>query len=216
MTRRVVLISTLLLVLASVVGSSAAQPSEDELGRRFLAHLLTPAFEAAEELGWTGGWAIRLPRAGSAGAQLGGPIAEFLHRRGLTTFVLTGREEPDEEVLLLEVTVEELSLEYGDPKRAFLGLGAARVDRKAVMVVDLSLTDYQSGRLLYEGRRERRYADSIPAELQPSRAADGFFAGASAGNEASNLRPKGPSWIERGVAAGLLGGVVILYFSGAS
>ena len=220
--RRCVLSSMALLGLALLLGFASSaraeqrRPSDTAIGQRLLSEALAPVLEAAEASTYSG-IAIRVDGSASQGAILADVVADFLLDRGYDVWVLDRSDESPAESVLLELSPEDVSLEYPEQRRTFFGLGSRKSRRSASVVLDATLSHELSGQRFFSGLAQARYSDWVSEDDIEETKPESIFAGGSSASDRAKATTSAPvGWLEKGIVAGMLGGVVIIYFSGAS
>lgn len=204
------------LLLWSAAASAAQTPDLPELTRRMLAESLAPALEAAAATDARAGFALRmLPGKVVASSLLSG-YADHLLDQGHEVWELTAAEKAPAGAFLLEITPIDVGVTTGERKRSFLGMGGVTLERTAQLTVEFRLSDPASGQLLYDQERSVRRVDWVAeSENEPLAAGDPLFVANRQAPRADTVMSKA-SWLERGIAVGLLGSIIFLYFAGSS
>jgi hypothetical protein len=204
------------LLLAATVTRAESAPSLAELTHRLLAETLAPVLEVAQEHRADPSFALRTKAGGVTASGLLGGYADYLLERGSEVFELGARDEPSGGALLLEITPLSVGVEFGPTRSGFLGFGRARSERTASLHVRLRLSDPESGQLLYDQERSARRVDFVPEdERDLPVSGDPLHVASSTASSAAVSVPRA-GWLERGVAVGLLGGIILIYFAGSS
>lgn len=205
------------VVLLCCAGAAASQaPGISELSRHMLADSLAPLLEVATATDARAGFALRmLPGQVVASSLLSG-YASHLLDQGHEVWELAANGNAPSGSFLLEITPLDVGVTMGQRKRSFLGLGGVSTKRTAQLSVQLRLTDPATGRLLYDEERSVRRVDWVKqAEHEPLESDDPLYV-ANRQAVSTGVALSQSSWFERGIAVGLLGSIVLLYFAGSS
>jgi hypothetical protein len=197
--------------------TAGAQLSNAELEERLLGEPLAPVLAAAEESGGSRLIEIELQSNGATAPRLGQGIADFLQRHGYEAWTKRGASRLPEDGLFLELGVQEAGFSQIEQRRNLLALGAQKTLREADLLLAARLS-MAGGELLYEGLLEARAREWIDADAVEPRSDEALLPALNAAQKAAAKEAAGgeTSWTERGIALGLLSGVIILYFSGIS
>ena len=206
---RGLVMGTILLAGASVAG---AQPSDGHVAEHLFGQLMEPIESALRESS-AAGVVMRRP-AGSAAAgvePLQDRIGNFLHERGYHVWTVEDPADLPEEGLVLDFEVEAAGVDYPGERSGFLGLGSKKVLRRAALGVRGRLEDPDSGRWLWRGAPRFVAEHWVDAERAEELASDrpDWMSGTPLEAPEDESR-----WWERGVMAGLLAAVVVLYADG--
>lgn len=210
---------TVVGLLAGLLCASAwaEAPSVDLLSRHLIAESLAPVLELVESEYPGLAISVRADLSELTANGIGPAYAELLLDRGYEVYEIRGQQRAAEASLLLEIRPRAVSIDYGRVEKAFLGLGAGKQERNATLDVGIRLSHADSGRLLYEEQRSLERLDWIPAGSDaPIQSGDPFFTPAKTGNQQSQQFTPQVSWLERGLAVGLLSGIIVVYFSASS
>jgi hypothetical protein len=206
---RGLLTGTILLVGAGV---AAAQPSDGHVAEHLLGQLMEP-IESALEASSAPGVVMRRP-AGSADTglePLQDRIGNFLHERGYHVWTVDDQADLPEEGVVLDFEVEAAGVDYPGERSGFLGLGQKKVLRRAALGVRGRLQDPDSGRWLWRGAPRFVAEHWVDADRAEELATDRpeWMDGTPLETLEDDSR-----WWERGIMAGLLAAVVVLYADG--
>lgn len=210
------ILATLVVITASLawsVSPSAADvPTDGVVARELLGDLLVPVLEALEAGAGHDRVAIRKPAGLPAAALLHEEVGNFLHERGYEVFVLDSQMEVPEGAVVLDFEVRTAGFDYPRERGGFLGLGRSRTLRRGALGLSGRLEDPASGRWLWRGSPLVQREDWIFKVQSKGLSSDrpAWITGAPPPQLDSDH-----NWWERGLVAGLLAGVVILYFDGA-
>lgn len=214
MKRNAVILCCTAALLATVASHAAGQAplTEGAVTRELVTDVLRPVLEALQERPGVAGVAIRQMPGAPAGTTLHEAVGNFLHERGYEVFTLAPQATPPEGALVLDLEVRIAGFDYPEARGGFLGLGAGRVLRRGALGVSGRLEDSSDGRWLWRGSPQAHHEDWIQQKQQTALASD--RPPWMAARPLSTGRPRS-GWWERGVVAGLLAGVIVLYLDGA-
>lgn len=210
------ILAALLAVTASLVRpvplSAAEVPTDGVVARELLGHLLEPVLDALEADAAHDRVAIRKPAGLAAGGLLHEEVGNFLHERGYEVFVLDPQMDVPEGAVVLDFEVRTAGFDYPRERGGFLGLGRSRTLRRGALGLSGRLEVPGSGRWLWRGSPLVQHEDWIFKVQTKALSADrpAWITGAPLPQLDSD-----PNWWERGLVAGLLAGVVVLYLDGA-
>jgi hypothetical protein len=202
----------LLILLGFAPSVNAAPPTTDEAVDLVLDRVLGPIEEAASDQAERA-IAIRELPGPVPVHNLADEIAGRFFDHGWDVYVLAPGDSVQPGALLLEYRVEEVAIRFPRRWRGFLGIRGQRTSRSLRLGLSAELKDADSGRWIWRGAPRARHEDWVSAAEAIGK--DHRFFGAST-DTANPIPPVGTGWYERGLVAGLLGGVLILYFSGVS
>lgn len=198
--------------------AAVAAPTPAELGHRLLGEALTPVIAAIEERG--GGLGIGVEQTGTSASAplLAEYVADFLLDQGHQVWILDRNTRLEPGQMRLELVADEAVYETGDSQRGFLGLAPSRTRVEARLAFHATLNIPDTGELLYEGAGAALWTDWVkPEEAVPPTKDDLLSTRAQPRQQGSaQTAPPASGWKERAIALGLLTGVIIVYFNGAS
>lgn len=202
--------AALLLLLAPA--AARGQDTDEEVSRRLFGELIAPVADAAAEVG-AGGIAVRGAPAGGPERRFFDAVGDAFLDRGYDVWVV-GRAEPvAADVLALDLELTASEIDYPRQTRQVLGIGRAQVLRRVTLGARMRLTEPTTGRVLYSAEPVRMTEEWMSfreanrnAEQRPD------WMGAIPMEPARARNP----WWQRSLIVGVLGGVAILYFSGAN
>lgn len=202
----------LLLVLGLVAGAQAAG-SDDEVSRRLFAEILAPVDAAAQSIS-AGGIAVRgAPATAGPEQRFFNAVGDAFLEQGYDVWILQANETVPSGVLALDLELSASEIDYPRQSRQLLGFGRARILRRVSLGARMRLTDPGEGRVLYDAEPVRVAEDWMSfseanrsAEVRPD------WMGAI---PVSEMEPRNPWW-QRALVVGIVGGVAVLYFSGAT
>lgn len=181
-----------------------------------LAESLAPLLQVATETDARAGFALRLLPGRVVASSLLAGYASHLLEQGHEVWELTSSGNAPAGSFLLEITPQDVGITMGQRKRSFLGLGGVSTKRTAQLTVQLRLTDPATGQLLYDEERSVRRVDWVKeAQNQPLESDDPLYV-ANRQAVTTDVALSQSSWLERGIAVGLLGSIILLYFAGSS
>lgn len=201
-------------VLADPV-SAAELATNGEVGTALLNDLLDPVRTRLPPADQTS-LALRNlePSPATAGSSpIEDAIAGYFFDRGFDVWVLEPEAAAAEGSLLLEFELQRARFTYPRIQTSWLGLGPEKLTRAAEAALDVRLMEADTGHVLWRGTPEARYEDWVPRKEQQRLAADHPAWAEEGGPPADG---SGSPWKERVAVLGLLGGVILLYFSGAN
>lgn len=194
---------------------SSTWSSDGRVGRLVLQEVLSPIEDAARS---SGAQLISLRVVDDNGSDrnlsaLTDAIGNFFWDAGYEIQVRGPRTEVEEGAWTLDLTVRAAAVDSPRRRGSFLGLGQGKVLRRALVSLSGRLEDSRSGRWVWKGSPTVSKEAWIDADEDLRLSAD---RPQWAGAVPSPMAPSGASWWEKSVVAGLLAGVVTLYFSGAN
>ncbi|HEX9640623.1 MAG TPA: hypothetical protein VGB13_04845 [Candidatus Krumholzibacteria bacterium] len=206
------------LLLTLVAASGFAQPTNAETEERLLGEVLAPVLAAAERYGASQLFEVQLRLTDAKAPSLAQGVVEFLQRRGYEAWNLHGASKLPEGGMFLDLGVRRASMSQDEQRRNFLALGPQKTKRRADLVMEARLTVPGLEGELFEGLVEAHSTEWLDADAVEPQASTALLPALTASEKTA--AKAGPatavSWTERGIALGLLSGVIILYFSGIS
>lgn len=204
----------LILVLALVVAVPArAQGTDQEISRQLFDELFAPVERVAAGVE-SGGIAVRgAPATAGPERQFFEEVGRLFLDRGFDVWILAADEVVPEDVLALDVALQVSEIDYPRQTRSLLGAGRARVQRRVSLGAQMRLTLPRDGRVLYDAtpvRVTEQWMSFSDAHRNAEERPD--WMGAAPVTE---IEPRHPWW-HRALVAGVIGGVAVIYFSGAS
>jgi hypothetical protein len=200
----------LMLLAAPALG---APPTTGEVAERLLDDLLAPVARAVESQGYLP--RIALHAADFSQEDLETSVTGFFFDRGFDVWLLQPEDPaPDDGPLVLGLTLDQATLTYPRTDDGTLGLGSRRLLRRVTAAMTGTLEDPLTGRRLWQGSPEAQYEDWIDEDDRDALGAD--RPQWLKENQAAGLGSSKAAWKEKAAVLGLLGGVIILYFSGAN
>ena len=199
-------------LLASSGGARAEVIATDgAVADTLLTRMMDPVLRALQEAPEATGVAIRLPAGPARKGDLHDEVGNFLYERGYEIWTLEAGREAPEGSLLLDFEVQAAGVDYPREKGGFLGFGESRILRRAALGVTGRLEDPDDGRWLWRGAPLVQHEQWVPRSRREALAGDrpAWIAGTPL-----PAIDDGGHWWERGLVAGLLAGVVVLYFDG--
>jgi hypothetical protein len=140
-------------------------------------------------------------------------LAPALLDQGWEVWILDANQEPQEHTLLFEYKVMQAKLRYPSMHHGFLGLATPKVDRVIDLGLQGRLQGVDDGRVYWQGSSSARYEDSFAMSALSTVQIDQPSWLTAPKVEDSTTSKAG--FLEKVVIAGLVGGVVALYISGA-
>lgn len=205
---------TIAWMVASAPSAVRAQEplTEGAITRKLVGAVLEPVIGALQASGGVAGVVIRKSPGAATGTTVQEEIGNFLFDRGYEVFTLDPQMGVPEGAVVLDLVVKVAGFDYPRERGGFLGLGSSRVLRRGALGLSGRLEDPADGRWLWRGSPQVQYEDWIEKREQQKLAAD-----RPAWMMAKPLPTAKPqvNWWERGLVAGLLTGVVVLYLDGA-
>jgi hypothetical protein len=204
-----------LLAVAPVAAEEVRWTSDGETAELVLREVLRPIDQAARA---NGAELLALRVVDAEGAdksleELSEAIGNFFWDAGYEVQLLEARTEIEAGAWRLDLTVDAASVDTPDRRGSFLGLGQERVLRRAVLSVRGRLEDPESGRWYWKGAPSLQIERWVPADMDLEMSVD---RPQWAGAVPSPLPDRGSAWWEKSLVAGLLAGVVTLYFNGVN
>lgn len=203
------------LLLSMLVGAGpalAGSPSTDEVVETVLDRVLGPIEEAAASQG-----VDRIVLVDEPGAMqihnLGEVLATRFRDAGWEVYLPEPGAEAPADALRLVYQVDEVGVEFPRRWRGFLGIRGQKTARSVRLGLTAELVDGRTGRWIWRGSPRAHAEDwvSAPESIDDDHAFYGQRAEAP-----EELPPTEAGRFEKGLVAGLLGGVLLLYFSGVS
>lgn len=197
---------------APIAARAQAPLTEGAITRELVGAVLEPVIGALQASGGVAGVVIRKSPGLAPGTTVQEEIGNFLFDRGYEVFVLDPQMEVPEGAVVLDLVVKVAGFDYPRERGGFLGLGGNRVLRRGALGLSGRLEDPADGRWLWRGSPQVQYEDWVAKREQQELAAD-----RPPWMMAKPLPTAEPhvNWWERGLVAGLLTGVVVLYLDGA-
>lgn len=204
-----------LAILSTVFvgGARADRLSDDQVSRKLFAEIFTPISELAGSVSATG-IAIRgVPDEVGPESRFFDAVGNSFLADGFEVWLLSPGESVPHGVLELDLELSEAEIDYPRQTRHLLGAGRARVLRRVSLGARMRLTDPEGGRVLYNAQPLRVAQDWMMfTEANNSATVRPDWMGATTIPEMESRSP----WWQRAAVLGIVGGVAVLYFSGAS
>ena len=195
----------------AMAGPDDRTPSDGHVSEELLGQALGPITAALAEAGAVGIVMRRPVGSQPAIEALQDRIGNLLDERGYQIWTVPARADLPEDALLLDLEVVAAGFDYPARRTGFLGLGPTRVLRRGALGLSGRLEDPTDGRWLWSGSprlvREDWITDDSMGELRADRP---LWMSAKPLPEVD----RGTVWWERGIVAGLMAGVIILYTDG--
>ncbi|HKK72920.1 MAG TPA: hypothetical protein VKA86_17085 [Candidatus Krumholzibacteria bacterium] len=189
-----------------------AQPSDGHVAEDLLGRIVAP-IESALQQSSAAGVVMRRPPGtdGSDLELLQDRIGNFLHERGYHVWTVGAQADAPDEGVVLDFVVEAAGFDYPSERTGFLGLGQKKVLRRGALGIRGRLEDPADGRWLWRGSPRFVAEHWVDADRSEELAADrpDWMSGAPLETLEDDSR-----WWERGLMAGLLAAVVVLYADG--
>jgi len=208
-----ILVGILLLAAFHVVGSRADALSDEEVSRKLFAEIFTPISELAGSVS-ASGIAIRgVPDEVGPERRFFDAVGNGFLSDGFDVWLLSPGESAPDGVLELDLELSEAEIDYPRQTRHLLGVGRARVLRRVSLGARMRLTDPAEGRILYNAEPLRVEQDWMMfTEAKESAAVRPDWMGATT---IPGMESRSPWW-QRAAVVGIVVGVAVLYFGGAS
>lgn len=205
-------IACVLLLLACA--GAEAQMTNAEAEQRVLGEALSPVLAALESHGAAPVIEVEILEMTTGVQAFGKGVVEFLEARGHAARLLRPRAEPGEG-LALSLEVLDAGFQQDEKRRNFLGFEPEKTLRRMDLVMVAMLIDVGADEILFDGIVEAHSADWLDSDEAEEREQNALLPLRRSSSQ-GNQQPSARSWTERGLAVGLLSGVIILYFSGIS
>lgn len=205
-----------LLLVAGLIAATVAQgePLTDaDVSAAVLKEILAPMADAARATDAPGIAVMGAPAADGVERRFFNEVADRLLEDGFDVWVLGPGAAVPGGALALDLHLTSSEIDYPRQTRTLMGAGRARVQRRVSLGASMRLTRPDTGQLLYVGDPER--VDHEWMSFTEANACAAVRSDWIGNAPIVEVRDRNPWW-QRGAILGIVGGVAIIYFAGAT